>query len=261
MKKILLSVAGFDPSSGAGVLLDVKVFEQMGFAGMAILTSVTAQNTGCVKKVLPLPPEFLWQQFQTLRADVACAGIKIGMVGSSANIPVIGRILRFCRSVPRVVDPVFKSSSGAWLLEKASVPDFIREISGEASLLTPNLEEASLILDEPVKNFADMKDASQKIFQAIRIPCLVKGGHLRGKAIDVLYDGSAFSIFEKGRMKKSVHGTGCFFSSAILSFLARGHSLKRSFFEASALTFQAIIRARPLGRGRHIFAFPLSWNK
>jgi hydroxymethylpyrimidine/phosphomethylpyrimidine kinase len=257
MKKILLSVAGFDPSSGAGVLLDVKVFDQLGFAGMAILASLTAQNTARVDKVLPLPPEILWQQFQTLRADVAFAGVKIGMLGSSADIPVMGRILRLCRSVPRVVDPVFKSTSGAWFLEKGDIPEFIGEISGNASLLTPNLEEAGLILNEPVKNFADMKEACHKIFQTTRIPCLVKGGHLRGKAIDVLYDGRAFSIYEKRKMKKSVHGTGCFFSSALLSFLARGLSLKKSFFEASAFTFKAMLRARPLGRGRHIFIFPL----
>ena len=144
-KKILLSVAGHDPTSGAGVSLDLRVFQLLGFQGMAALTSITAQNTKGVRKVHCLPPDLLWDQYQALSDDVSFSGIKVGMVGCGKNIEVIKRILAGNQDIHRVVDPVFKSSSGAWLLEKDSIPDYISKIKGKASLLTPNLEEAGMI--------------------------------------------------------------------------------------------------------------------
>ena len=144
-KKILLSVGGFDPSGGAGVLLDVKVFQSLGFRGMAVLTALTAQNTGRVTRVLSLTPRFVLDQFLVLTKDVEFAGIKVGMLGSGRNIGSVSRILDSLPNVPVVVDPVFKSSSGARLMEKDAYCRLIHEIGGRAAVLTPNLAEASLI--------------------------------------------------------------------------------------------------------------------
>jgi hydroxymethylpyrimidine kinase/phosphomethylpyrimidine kinase len=160
MKNILLSVAGFDPTSGAGVSLDLKVFEFLGFQGMAVLTSLTSQNTERVKKVHCILPEFLEDQYETLKADVSISGIKVGMVGCGENIPVIKKILRNNPDVPRIVDPVFKSSSGAWLTEQEAIPDYISDIKGNISLLTPNMEEANLISGIKIRAEEDMKKAS-----------------------------------------------------------------------------------------------------
>ena len=256
MKKILLTVAGFDPSSGAGVLLDLKVFQQFQFQGMGILTSLTTQNTKEVKRILPLPSRFLWEQYKTLEADVSFSGIKVGMVGSKDNIKVISKILSRNKNIPRVVDPVFKSSSGAWLLNKGFMRDYISAIAGKASLLTPNLEEAQLISGNQIKNPEDLKAAAEKIYFQTKIPCFIKGLGIRSTIMDLLFDGTKFYAFENEKMKKRVHGTGCFLSSSILGFLAKGQPLKKACLLASNFIHQAMQKAIRVGNGQRIFPFP-----
>jgi hydroxymethylpyrimidine/phosphomethylpyrimidine kinase len=258
MKKILLSVAGLDPSSGAGILMDLKVFEQFNFQGVAVLTSLTVQNTIEVKKVHCLPPDFLWDQYKTLKADIPFSGIKVGMVGCDGNIEVIGKILSENKDIPRVVDPVFKSSSGTWLLEKESVQHYISEISKKASLLTPNLEEALLISGIKIRNVEDMKEAAKKIHSNTKIPCLIKGLNLKSAFLDLLYDGREFYKFEKEKIKKKVHGTGCFLSSCILCFLVKGRPLDEACSLATQCAHQAISKAIRLGSGQCIISFPLN---
>jgi len=255
MKKILLSVAGYDPTSGAGVSLDLKVFHILGFQGMAALTSVTSQNTKHVKEVQCLPPEFLWNQYTTLCKDVTFSGIKIGMAGCGKNIPVIKKILADNPNIQKVVDPVFKSSSGKWLLERESIPIYISEIKGKASLLTPNLEEAGLISGISIKNKEGMKKAAKSIHSLTHIPCFIKGGHFPGQIINLLYDGKEFFLFQKEKIKKKVHGTGCFLSSSLLAYLIQGNSLDKSCFLATQLTHEAIKKAVQIGQGQFIFSF------
>jgi hydroxymethylpyrimidine kinase/phosphomethylpyrimidine kinase len=257
MKKILLSVAGFDPSSGAGVLLDLKVFHQLHFQGMSILTSLTAQNTREVLKIHCLPSRFLWEQYEGLEADVSFSGIKVGMVGSNDNIQIISKILSRNKNIPKVIDPVFKSSSGTWLLKKEFIQGYISAISGKASLLTPNLEEASLISGNQIKNIEDLKATAEKIYSQTKIPCYIKGMDIKSKIIDLLYDGTKFYSFENARIKKRIHGTGCFLSSSILGFLAKGHPLKKACLLASQFTHQVMQKAVRLGNGQHIIPFPL----
>jgi hydroxymethylpyrimidine/phosphomethylpyrimidine kinase len=256
MKKILLSVAGFDPSSGAGVLLDLKVFQHFRFQGIGILTSLTAQNTKEVKNIHHLPSRFLWEQYKTLEADVSFSGIKVGMVGSKNNIEIISKILSKNKNIPRVVDPVFKSSSGTWLLKKEFIRGYISAIGGKASLLTPNLEEAQLISGNRIKIFEDFIAAAEEIYSKTKIPCFIKGLGIRSKIMDVLYDGKKYYSFENERIKKRVHGTGCFLSSSILAFLAEGHPLKKACLLASRFTHQARKEAIQLGNGQHIIPFP-----
>jgi hydroxymethylpyrimidine/phosphomethylpyrimidine kinase len=256
MKKTLLSVAGFDPSSGAGVLLDLKVFQQFQFQGMGILTCLTAQNTKEVKRIQPLPSPFLWEQYKTLEDDVSFSGIKVGMVGSKDNIQVISKILSRNKNIPRVVDPVFKSSSGTWLLKKEFIHGYISAIGGKASLLTPNLEEAQLISGNQIKNPQDLKAAAEKIYSQTKIACFIKGLGIRSKIMDLLFDGTKFYSFENEIIKKRVHGTGCFLSSSILGFLAEGHPLKKACLLASQFTHQAMHKAIQLGSGQHIIPFP-----
>lgn len=250
MKKILLSVAGYDPTSGAGVTLDLKVFERLGFQGTAVLTSVTAQDTRAVKKVHCLPPELVWEQYSILAEDLSVAGIKVGMLGCGANIPIIRKILADNPDIPKVIDPVFKSASGAWLLEKKSIPVYISAIKKKASLLTPNLEEASLISGFRIEKKEEMKEAARIIYSLSGIPCLIKGGHLPGKAANLLYDGRKFYFFEKRKLRRKVHGTGCFLSSSILAYLAKGKSLEAACRLGTDLTHQAIKQAVRIGRGQ-----------
>ncbi len=257
VKKILLSVAGYDPTSGAGVLLDVNVFRFLDFMGMAILTAVTSQNTKVVNKIHSLPPEFLWSQYQSIKEDVSLSGIKVGMVASKENIQVVARILSQHSRIPRVIDPVFKSSSGQWLIDKDVLSSYIQAIKGKATLLTPNLEEAALISRNRVSTADEMKEAAEKIYEITRIPCLVKGGHLPKQKIDFLFDGKEFFALEKEEIRTRVHGTGCFFSSSLLAYLVKGNPLDKAFFLASKLTQRAIRKAQAIGKGQHIINLPL----
>jgi len=249
-KKILLSLAGFDPSAGAGVLLDLRVFNGHGFGGAAVLTSVTAQNSRAVQKVLALPASFILDQYQALAAEVRLAGIKVGMLGSGRNIQALSRILNSAGDIPRVIDPVFRSSSGFWLMGKKSIPEYLAAIQGKASLFTPNIPEAELILGQRIRGVDGMKAAAGLIYELVDVPCLVKGGHLARGAADVLYDGRRQVIIPHRKLRKDVHGTGCFLSSTALAYLARGWPLARACRRAVAQTVQAIAHSRPAGQGR-----------
>lgn len=241
----LFSVAGYDPSGGAGVLLDVRVFEALGFRGCGILTALTVQNASRVATVVPLAPGFVLEQFEMLRRETRPAGLKLGMAASLENLRAACRILERSRGVPRVIDPVLKSSSGAALLDRQGALRFLDEIAGRAELITPNLEEAALLAGTPVRCLDDMKEAARRIQVRTGMACLVKGGHLRRTAIDVLFDGDGFTVFEKPRLEKKVHGTGCCLSSAALAGLARGLGLRDACRLAVRFTGKAIRTAEP----------------
>ncbi len=255
-RKILLSIAGFDPTSGAGIGLDLRVFRELDFHGMAILTSLTSQNTEGVIEVYCLPPDFLWNQYQVLSEDVTFSGIKLGMVGSKKNARIIAKILSKHTKIPKVLDPVFKSSSGTWLIEEDAIPDYVKEIRGKATLITPNLEEASLIAGIKVSRLDDMRKAAKIIFEQIQCPCLIKGGHLQEEISDILFDGKKCHVFERKKIARKVHGTGCFLSSSLLAYIARGLRLEQAVRQAIELTHKALESSVKLGRGQHIIDFP-----
>lgn len=251
-KKVLLSIAGYDPSSGAGVLLDIAVFRRFGFPGAGILTSVTAQNSRRVTGIRCLGGRFLFKQYETLVQDISPAGIKVGMLGCRRNIPALGRILARHPDIPIVVDPVFRSSSGRWLLEKEAVPTFVSRIKGRISILTPNLAEAALISGLRPNSPEGMKEAALRIADCIAAPCLVKGGHLAQRITDVLYDGRRFYLFPHKKVPKGAHGSGCFLSSSLLSYLAMGKPLAEACALATEFTEAALRRAVRLGKGRKV---------
>jgi len=253
-KKTLLSLAGFDPSAGAGVLLDLQVFNAHGFHGAAVLTSTTAQNSRAVDKVQALPTSFILAQYRALAAELHLAGIKVGMLGSGRNIQALSRILDLAGDIPRVIDPVFRASSGFWLLGKKYIPEYLAAIKGKASLFTPNIPEAELILGLTLRDVEGMKAAAGRIWELVGIPCLVKGGHLAQGASDVLYDGRRQMVITHRKMHKDVHGPGCFLSSTALAYLARAWPLARACRQAVAQTVRAMAHSRRVGRGRPIIS-------
>jgi hydroxymethylpyrimidine kinase/phosphomethylpyrimidine kinase len=251
--RILLSVAGYDPSAGAGVLLDIAVFRRLGFLGMGVLTAVTAQNTGAVKQFRCLPARFVLGQYKALAGEVSFAGIKVGMIGCRENLPALAAVLRDNRNGLIVVDPVFRSSSGAWFLERAAVPAYVSSIKGKITLLLPNLAEASLLTGRSVGNPRDMEDAARRIAGIVESACLIKGGHLKKGVLDVLFDGERIHVFKKKRIARDVHGTGCFLSSSVLGYLAKGRSLVQACEAASELTGAAMKSAVRMGNRRYAF--------
>ncbi|MGQ9801240.1 MAG: bifunctional hydroxymethylpyrimidine kinase/phosphomethylpyrimidine kinase [Candidatus Saccharicenans sp.] len=251
MRKTLLTVAGFDPSSGAGATLDLRVFRRYGYHGVAVLTALTIQNSSRVYGYRTLSPQLVLEQYRRLKSDFRLSGIKIGMLGSKKLIPVVGEIAGDNRSLPLVVDPVFRSSSGRWLLEKSGLRPYLKALSEKISLFTPNLNEASLILGERIDRVEKMEEAARRIADLTSSACLVKGGHLTGMAVDVLFDGRDFFHFRKKKLPLAVHGSGCFLSSALLCFLAEGCSLPEACRRASAEIYRRLkapltISRRPL---------------
>jgi len=252
--KVLLTVAGFDPGGGAGILLDVASFRHNGFQGAAVITSLTAQNTREIKDTFLPPPDFVWSQYRVLAEDINVSGIKIGMLGSRKNILHVSGILSENQGIPKVVDPVFRSTSGTWLLEKKAVPEFMESISEKTDLITPNIPEAALILGESINSIEEAGRAAFRIFHNWGIPCLIKGGHLAGKVRDILYDGERFHQYEGQRIEKSVHGTGCFLSSSLLSMLATGMILEKACAAAIEATRRAVAGAVSTGHGQHVIS-------
>ena len=253
MKRALLSIAGYDPSGGAGVLLDIAVFERLGFAGFGALTAVTAQDPRRIARVFPLPPRAVEEQVVRLAAATAFSGIKVGMIGTAANLQAVARILARNERIPRVVDPVLRSTSGALLLEKSAWRRLLDVLGGKADLITPNLDEAEALTGRPVRSVAAMMLSAEKIYARTGFPCLVKGGHLRGRAVDILFDGREFLTFEHARAAKSVHGTGCYLSSAVLGHLAGGRPLADACRRGIAEVGTAIRAAVPARQRRWIF--------
>jgi len=255
--RTLLSLAGYDPSGGAGLILDVSVFQRLGFHGIGVVTALTVQNTRRVGGVYAVGVGQVKEQYRAIRKDLAPAGLKVGMIGSLENLRLIGEVLAENPRVPKVIDPVFRSSSGTWLLEPRALSKFLAAIKGRASVLTPNLNEASLLTGRRVRTLDDMHRAATQLYDKSGIPCLIKGGHLQGPITDLLFDGRTHSLYRHRRSSKDVHGTGCFLSASLLGFLADGYSLSRACGLSIGLTQRAIHKARQPGRGRSVIGFPL----
>jgi hydroxymethylpyrimidine/phosphomethylpyrimidine kinase len=253
MARSLISIAGYDPSGSAGALLDLRVFERLGRRGFGVLTAVTAQDPEGVAAVFPVPARAVTSQFERLTEGLDVAGVKVGMLATAANLRAVGRILEKLEGRPRVIDPVLRSSSGLPLLEKKAWSLFLHAVEGRADLITPNLDEAGALARRPVRNVAEMKTAAERIHHRSGLPCLVKGGHLEGQAVDILFDGKEFAAFPHPKEARSVRGTGCFLSSAILCYLAEGRPLKEACGLGIVRVVRAIRAAVPAGRGTWIF--------
>ncbi len=256
-RRDLISVAGYDPSGGAGISLDIRVFEGLGFRGFGVLTAVTAQNTSRVAGVLPIPPAMVVRQFETLAEEHAPAGLKIGMTGSAGNLKAVRTILRRSAGIPRVVDTILRSTSGMPLAGAGTPGEFLDALCGEAELMTPNLEEAAVLSGIPTESPGGMEKAAVRLFEMTGNACLVKGGRRGRSVLDVLYDGKDVREFVHDRLPRNVHGTGCFLSAAILAYLASGRGLPEACSMGISLIGKAMAAAPGKAGRRTSFSFPL----
>jgi hydroxymethylpyrimidine kinase/phosphomethylpyrimidine kinase len=254
MKPTLLSIAGFDPSGGAGILVDLKVFRDLGFHGAAAPTALTVQTTRTVERVESVRPASFVRQIEALDGDLAVAGIKVGMAATEANLYAVGRFIAAHPDIPRVIDPVFRSSSGKPLLDPKGRAAFVPALRGRATVLTPNIDEAGFLAGLRVSTVEDMAFAARVIAGELRFACLVKGGHLEGEAVNVLFDGTKTFLYGRPRLKKDVHGTGCIFSAALLAYLSKGKDLPTAAARAADFTHAAIAKAVRAGRGRPVYS-------
>jgi hydroxymethylpyrimidine/phosphomethylpyrimidine kinase len=247
---ILLTIAGFDPSCGAGTAADLKTFAAHGCYGVAAITSLTVQNTQGVETVHHTPSAELRAQLEALANDCEIAAVKIGMLGSRANAVAVAEFLDAHKFAHVVHDPVMKSSSGAELLDAAGVKFLATELLKRASVITPNVPEAEVLTGLTIKEISDMEAAARKIVEMGARAVILKGGHME-RAVDVLFDGNEAVQLTGDKVKVDhMHGTGCTFASAIAAQLAAGRSLFEAATLAKAYVTKAIEKGYPIGKGR-----------
>lgn len=249
----VLSIAGFDPSGGAGVLADIKTFAALRCHGLAAVTALTAQNTQGVRGMEVVPGAFLAAQLDALFADCDIAAVKIGVLASPAIVKVVAQRLSQLRSKSVVLDPVFAASSGDALATDDVAESLLDDLAPFITLVTPNLTEAAVLAQAPVPTtIAGMHELAEQVQRRGFRSVLVTGGHREGAAADdVLFDGTSHRIFSGPRLAaRDTHGTGCTLSAAIAANLAHGLDLARSVEAAKAYVAGALAAADELDVGR-----------
>ncbi|HWW17229.1 MAG TPA: bifunctional hydroxymethylpyrimidine kinase/phosphomethylpyrimidine kinase [Candidatus Saccharimonadales bacterium] len=247
---ILLTIAGFDPSCGAGTAADLKTFAAHGCYGVAAITSLTVQNTQGVDLVQNTPSATLRAQLDILAKDCEIAAVKIGMLGNRGNAVVVAEFLDTHKFAHVVHDPVMKSSTGTELLDAAGINYIVAEMLKRSSVITPNVPEAEILTGLTIKDAGGMEAAARKIIEMGARAVIVKGGHM-DKAVDILFDGNEIMPLagDKGK-EEFLHGTGCTFASALAAHLSAGRSLFEAAALAKAYVTKAIEKAYPIGKGR-----------
>ena len=248
--KNLLTIAGSDSSGGAGIQADLKTFAALGTYGMSVITAVTAQNTCGVTMVQNIDLKVVEAQITAVFDDIRVDAVKKGMLSDKEIIKIIAQKLRFYQPPIIVVDPVMVSKSGFQLLAPDACETLIKELLPLATLVTPNLPEATVIVGYEVSNKDDMLKAAKDIITLGAKNVLMKGGHLQESADDLLYDGREATWFTGERINtKNTHGTGCTLSSALAANLALGLSLPESVRKSKEYITIAINNALNIGSG------------
>ncbi|MCS7172614.1 MAG: bifunctional hydroxymethylpyrimidine kinase/phosphomethylpyrimidine kinase [Armatimonadetes bacterium] len=245
-----LTIAGSDSGGGAGIQADLKTFSVLGVFGMSVLTAITAQNTVGVYAVHEVPPEVVAAQIDAVVEDIGVDAAKTGMLSSTAIIEVVADRIRAHRMTRLVVDPVMVAKSGAPLLRPEAQEALRTRLLPLALVVTPNLPEAQVLTGQEIRDLGEMKEAARRIADLGPRFVLLKGGHLPGHPVDVLYDGEECSELAAARIPtKHTHGTGCVLSAAIAAYLSRGLEPREAIREGKAFVTRAIEAALPLGKG------------
>jgi hydroxymethylpyrimidine/phosphomethylpyrimidine kinase len=253
---VVLTIAGFDPSSGAGITADIKTIAAHECYGVSCLTALTVQSTQGVRRVAGVDPKIIAETLQALVTDVAVAAVHIGMLGNAQVVEVVADFLIQERLPHVVLDPILKSSSGADLLDAAGARLLIERLLPLAEMVTPNLDEASVLTGMAVTDLNQMRKAAARLHSLGAANVVVTGGHLdKGeKAIDLLSfttgRGVEEEVFKADRQQSnSTHGTGCAFSTALACHLAHGRGLPEAVLLSKVYVSAAIANAHPLGHG------------
>lgn len=247
----VLIIAGSDPSAGAGLQQDLKVVTLLGAYGLTVVTALTVQNSTGVQAVRPVDPDLVGAQLGAILSDIQVDAVKVGMLANAEIVEVVAGALRQAAVPLVVVDPVLAASDGSPLLDDAGLEVLKKELLPITFLLTPNLAEAGLLTDREIKTTADMATAAQELGRLGPKGVLVKGGHLSGPPVDVLWDGrNCFQLTGERLPGPHTHGTGCALASALATRLAQGRTLPEAVNQARELVAEAIRWGRPLGQGR-----------
>lgn len=258
-----LTIAGSDSGAGAGIQADLKTFAAHGVYGASVVTAITAQNTRGVTQIFELSPELVAAQIDAVIEDIGADALKTGMLSDSAIIEIVAEKIKEHRLQNLVVDPVMIAKSGDALLRPDAIEALKSRLIPLATIVTPNLPEAERLTGIHASRISDIQEAARKIVAMGARSVVIKGGHRKGPAADLFFDGKKFRTFTSARIRTSnTHGTGCTFSAAIAANLAKGEKLEQAVAHAKSFITQAIRHGFPIGAGQspvhHFYRF---WGK
>jgi len=248
----VLTIAGSDSGGGAGIQADLKTFAALGCFGMTAITALTAQNTVGVQGIHAVPPAFLKAQLQSVIEDIGVDAVKIGMLHAPEIVDVVAWAIDHYRLANVVLDPVMVATSGDTLIAQDTVSVLVRELFPRACVITPNLDEAALLLQRPIADAHSLPQAALDLLHMGAQAVLLKGGHLKGdEVVDLLVQASEPQVrLASPRIhSRNVHGTGCTLSSAIAAHLALGHALPEAVRLARAYIWEAIAQGAGVTTG------------
>jgi hydroxymethylpyrimidine/phosphomethylpyrimidine kinase len=243
--RVALTIAGSDSGGGAGIQADLKAFAALGVFGTCAVTALTAQNTVAVRGVHAVPADFVVAQVEAVLDDLPVVAVKTGMLATAEIVRAVAKLASAGRLPRLVVDPVMVASSGDRLLEPEAERVYVDELLPYASVVTPNLKEAEVLLDRSIRTLSDQRDAAAALSALGPSTVVVKGGHAvtdtPGEAVDMIWhDGSVREMRMPRIATSNNHGSGCTFASAIAAGLAQGHPIERAVNDAKAFTWNAI---------------------
>lgn len=251
MLPIVLSIAGSDSGGGAGIQADLKTFHAFGTFGTTAITAVTAQNTQGVRAVHPIPLEIVRAQLQALVEDLRPVAFKTGMLATRELVESVAAAIRDYELENFVLDPVMVATSGDRLLDREAERSIVDDLLPLASLVTPNLDEAAILVGFPVDTLDGMRQAASRLVERGAGAALLKGGHLEAdEVVDVLFDGTEWHQWKRPKLAtRSTHGTGCTLSAGVAAGLAHGRPLRDAVEDALRFVNRAMKAAPGLGSG------------
>ncbi|WP_033827085.1 bifunctional hydroxymethylpyrimidine kinase/phosphomethylpyrimidine kinase [Bacillus andreraoultii] len=248
--KTALTIAGSDSGGGAGIQADLKTFAANGVFGMSVITAVTAQNTVDVRSIQNIDTNIIKDQIEAVFDDLPVDAVKIGMLSNPRIVQTVAETLVKYEPRHLILDPVMVSKGGHHLLENDAILSLTKDVIPLATVITPNIPEAEVLIERPIITESDMKEACMTMVELGAKTVLLKGGHLPGDPNDLFFDGNRFYWLKGNRIHtKNTHGTGCTLSSAIAANLAKGYPLYESVQRAKAYIEIAIKHSLNIGKG------------
>jgi hydroxymethylpyrimidine kinase / phosphomethylpyrimidine kinase / thiamine-phosphate diphosphorylase len=255
MKKIL-TIAGYDPSSGAGVTKDLEIFYSLGIHGISAPTCMVLQGPQGVRDVYPVPYPQFYEMVDMVKEVLPIDGIKIGAVWNEAYVDKVASFLNGVGNVLLVIDPIVAAKNGTRLLTDTGLKRMIEMLFPKADVVIPNLDEASAITGKKVSTLKDMRDCAKRLLDLGPKTVVIKGGHLKGEPVDLFYDGKEFMSFKRKRIDRTVHGTGCIFSSLMISFLANGYDEREAFVASGNAMGELLGDSYRIDKNGYFYASP-----
>jgi hydroxymethylpyrimidine/phosphomethylpyrimidine kinase len=254
-----MTIGGSDPSGGAGIQTDIKTFQSLGLHPLSIITSITVQNTQVVKNIIPIEPNIIQNQIETIMEDIPVQFVKTGLLYESA---IAKEVAHACERYKwdLVVDPVLIATSGDALASSDLKHDIKKILLPISRVITPNIPEAETLTNTHIETVDDMKNAAKKIHSFGAENVIVKGGHLSGStAYDVLYDGTTITVLSLPKIpQRKAHGSGCTFSALLTGYLAKGLTIHTAFSQAKSALWQMIHTGYNIGKGSDVLHVSLT---